>query len=85
MTLKIEDKTVHIGWQALAGILIFTVSTTWAISSGLNNIKDSIVGVRSEMHIAIDSVKNKQTARSYQTDLRFQQIDDKLDRLNEKK
>lgn len=81
MTVKIEDRTVHIGWQALVGILVFTASTTWAISNGLHNINESVKDVRSEMHVAIDSVKNKQLIRSVQSDNHFQRIEDKLDQI----
>ncbi|MFA6087417.1 hypothetical protein [Mucilaginibacter sp.] len=63
------------------GVLFFTVSVTWTISQGLNSINNSIGAVRTELHTAIDSVKNKQSQRAFQADLHFQQLEAKMDLL----
>lgn len=82
MTVNVGRGQIHIGWQAAASVLIFTVSTTWAISAGLHNINESVQSVRTEMHTAIDSIKNKQQTRSFESDLHFQRIEAKLDMLS---
>lgn len=79
-----ERRTLHIGWPAAVSVLIFTISTTWAISTGLHTINQSVQDVRNEMHTAIDSVKNKQRDRGFETDFHFQSIENKLDRLSKK-
>lgn len=55
------------------------------VTNKLNDINDSVNSVRNEMHVAIDSVKNKQDRRSYQSDLHFQRLESKLDNLMGKK
>lgn len=85
MAIPVEKTNINIGWPAAIAVLIFTISTTWAISTGLHNIGERIDGVRSEMHMAIDSVKSKQTQRAYQSDMKFQKIEDKLDQISEQK
>lgn len=82
MTVLIENTPIHIGKIAAIAVLGFTISTTWAISAGLHNINESVQAVRTEMHVAVDSIKSKQQTRGFETDLHFARIEAKLDRLN---
>lgn len=80
----IERNRVSMSLITAGSIIISAIGLGFMISNKLNTINESVTSVRTEMHAAIDSVKNKQTFRSYQTDLKFQKIEDKLDMLARK-
>lgn len=80
----IEKHKISISVVLAVSILISAVGLGFVISDRLNTVNNSIQDVRTEMHAAIDSVKSKQTQRAYQSDLKFQKIENKLDRLAEK-
>lgn len=80
----IEKNKVTLNLITAGSILISSIGLGFIISQKLSTINESITSVRTEMHEAIDSVKNKQTYRGYQSDLKFQKIDQEQIIINEK-
>lgn len=75
-------------WKALGSILIATISIVSSIIMGFQSLKDDVKdlrleirSVRYEVRTALDSVKYKQQIRAIETDNKFKNIDDKLNRI----
>lgn len=70
-----------ITWKVLGSILLATISITGSVVQGFNSLKTEVRSIRYEFRTAIDSVKVKQMQNKYESEIRFQKLDSKLESI----
>ncbi len=80
----IQKSRITVSLYTAGAIIISSIGLGFVISDKLNTLNTSVQSVRVELHEAIDSVKSRQVQRGYETDLKFQKIENKLDALGKK-